>query len=177
MGILFQISDYIIPLTVVSIVCYGYVKGIRPYETFLEGAEDGLKTVWAILPTLIGLIVAVEVFSSSGLLGFITDLIKPLALNIGFPVELAPLTFIRLVSSSASTGLLIDIFETFGPDSYLGRVASVMMSCTETVFYTMSLYFLSVNVNKTRYTLACALVANIMGVVVAIWLVDIIFGK
>ncbi len=175
MGILYYISNYIIPVTIVIILSYGYYKGVKPYETFLKGAEEGMKTVVMILPTLIGLIVAVEIFQKSGLLHFITEGLKPFAQFIHFPVELAPLTFIRLVSSSASTGLLLDIFQTHGVDSYLGRVASVMMSCTETVFYTMSLYFLSVNIQRTRHTLLCALLANFAGVFVAVVLVQMIF--
>ncbi|MBR4114366.1 MAG: spore maturation protein, partial [Anaerotignum sp.] len=93
----------------------------------------------------------------------------------GFPAELAPLSIVRLISSSAATGLLTDLFQHYGPDSYLGRVASVMMSCTETVFYTMSLYFLSVGIRRTRWTLPCALLANLVGVFAAVWLVEVVF--
>ena len=100
---------------------------------------------------------------------------RPLSNAVGFPAELAPLSIVRLVSSSAATGLLTDLFANYGPDSYLGRVASVMMSCTETVFYTMSLYFLSVGIKKTRWTLPCALLANIVGIAAAVWLVDLVF--
>jgi len=153
------------------------LKKVKLYEVFLEGATEGLKTVVDILPTLIGLIVAVEVFRAGGLLDIMTNFIRPMAERVGFPAELAPLSIIRLVSSSAATGLLLDIFQNFGPDSFLGRVSSVMMSCTETVFYTMSLYFLSVGVRKTRYTLPCALIANFAGVFAAVILVQMVFGK
>lgn len=177
MRLLLVISDFIIPVTVLFIVCFGCLKRVKLYEVFLEGAKEGLQTVVDILPTLIGLIVAVEVFRSGGLLEILTNFIRPLAERIGFPAELAPLSLIRLVSSSAATGLLLDIFQNFGPDSFLGRVSSVMMSCTETVFYTMSLYFLSVGVQKTRYTLPCALIANFVGVAAAVILVGMAFGK
>ena len=128
-----------------------------------------------ILPTLIGLIMAVEVLRAGGLLEILVELIRPAAEAVGFPAELAPLSIVRLVSSSAATGLLTDLFANYGPDSFLGRAASVMMSCTETVFYTMSLYFLSVGVKKTRWTLPCALLANFVGVVAAVWLVKVVF--
>ena len=177
MRLLLVISDFIIPVTVLFIVCFGCLKKVKLYETFLEGAKDGLKTVMDILPTLIGLIVAVEVFRAGGLLDIMTNLIRPLSDRIGFPAEFAPLSLIRLVSSSAATGLLLDIFQNFGPDSFLGRVSSVMMSCTETVFYTMSLYFLSVGIRKTRYTLPCALIANFVGVAAAVFFVQMAFGK
>ena len=100
----------------------------------------------------------------------------PLEHLVGFPAELAPLTLVRLVSSSAAVGLLTEIFSTYGPDSFLGRSASVMMYCTETVFYTMSLYFLSVGITKTRHTLFCALAANFTGVALSLFLVGQLFG-
>lgn len=175
MRILLTISDFLIPVTVLFIVVFGCLKKVDIYEAFLEGAKEGLQTVLDILPTLIGLIMAVEVMRAGGLLEILVELIRPAAEAIHFPAELAPLSIVRLVSSSAATGLLTDIFSTYGPDSFIGRTASVMMSCTETVFYTMSLYFLSVGIKKTRYTLPCALVANIVGVFAAVWLVKLVF--
>ena len=120
---------------------------------------------------------AVGILRASGFLDFISEIIGKFTGSIGFPGELVPLTVVKMFSSSAATGLLTDIFANFGPDSFLGRTASVMMSCTETVFYTMSLYFLSVGVRKTRYTLPCALLANIVGVFAAVWLVAAVFGN
>ena len=118
---------------------------------------------------------AVEVMRAGGLLDILVRLIRPAAEAVGFPAELAPLSLVRLVSSSAATGLLTDLFAKYGPDSFLGRTASVMMSCTETVFYTMSLYFLSVGIRKTRYTLPCALLANLVGIFAAVALVRLVF--
>ena len=175
MNILLTISDFLIPVTVLFIVVFGCLQKVDIYEVFLEGAKEGLQTVVDILPTLIGLIMAVEVVRAGGLLDILVELIRPAADAIGFPAELAPLSIVRLVSSSAATGLLTDLFATYGPDSFPGRSASVMMSCTETVFYTMSLYFLSVGIRKTRYTLPCALLANIVGVFAAVWLVEVVF--
>ena len=176
MNILLLLSDFIIPVTVLFIVVFGSLKRVQIYEVFLEGAKEGLKTVVDILPTLIGLVMAVEVMRAGGLLALLTECMRPLAGRIHFPVELAPLSLVRLVSSSAATGLLTDLFATYGPDSFLGRAASVMMSCTETVLYTMSLYFLSVGVRKTRYTLPCTLLANFIGIYVAVWLTRMVFG-
>lgn len=175
MSILLTISDFLIPVTVLFIVVFGCLQKVAIYEVFLEGAKEGLQTVIDILPTLIGLIMAVEVVRAGGLLDIMVQFIRPAAEAIGFPAELAPLSIVRLVSSSAATGLLTDLFANYGPDSYLGRVASVMMSCTETVFYTMSLYFLSVGIKKTRWTLPCALLANVVGVFAAVWLVELVF--
>ena len=175
MNILLTISDFIIPVTILFIVVFGCLQKVDIYEVFLEGAKEGLQTVIDILPTLIGLVMAVEVVRAGGLLDIMVECIRPFADAVGFPAELAPLSIVRLVSSSAATGLLTDLFATYGPDSYLGRVASVMMSCTETVFYTMSLYFLSVGIKKTRWTLPCALLANVVGIVAAVWLVEVVF--
>ena len=175
MAFLLLVSDFLIPVTVLVIVVYGSLQRHTIYEVFLEGAKEGLKTVLELLPTLIGLITAVEVVRAGGLLELMVGLIRPIAETIGFPAELAPLSLVRLISSSAATGLLTDLFQTYGPDSYLGRVASVMMSCTETVFYTMSLYFLSVGIRRTRWTLPCALLANVVGMLTAVWLVGVLF--
>lgn len=175
MSILLTISDFLIPVTILFIVVFGCLQKVDIYEVFLEGAKEGLQTVIDILPTLIGLVMAVEVVRAGGLLDSMVELLRPLSDAIGFPAELAPLSIIRLVSSSAATGLLTDLFANYGPDSEIGRVASVMMSCTETVFYTMSLYFLSVGIKKTRWTLPCALLANIVGIAAAVWLVGVVF--
>ncbi|MBQ3568780.1 MAG: spore maturation protein [Anaerotignum sp.] len=175
MSFLLTVSDFIIPVTILFIVVLGCLQKVDIYEVFLEGAKDGLRTVADILPTLIGLVMAVEVVRAGGLLDLMVEWFRPVAEKIGFPAELAPLSIIRLVSSSAATGLLTDIFQTYGPDSYIGRVASVMMSCTETVFYTMSLYFFSVGIRRTRWTLPCALLANVVGMMAAVWLVEVVF--
>ena len=175
MGMLLTVSDLLIPLTVLSIVVFGCLRRVDIYAVFLEGAREGLQTVLDILPTLIGLMVAVEVMRAGGLLELLVRLIRPVADAVGFPAELAPLSVVRLVSSSAAMGLLTDLFATYGPDSFLGRAASVMMSCTETVFYTMSLYFLSVGIRKTGYNLPCAILANFVGVLAAVWLVRLVF--
>lgn len=176
MRLLLVISDFIIPVTVLLIVVFGCLRRVNLYEAFLEGAKEGLQTVVEILPTLIGLMVGVEVLRAGGLLELLTKLLTPLETAFGFPAALAPLTLVRLVSSSAAVGLLTDIFATYGPDSFVGRVSSVMMCCTETVFYTMSLYFLSVHITKTRHTLFCALAANFTGVWIALVLVRYVFG-
>ena len=175
MSILLTISDFLIPVTILFIVVFGCLQRVDIYEVFLEGAKEGLQTVIDILPTLIGLVMAVEVVRAGGLLDLMVEWIRPFANVVGFPAELAPLSIVRLVSSSAATGLLTDLFAQYGPDSYLGRVASVMMSCTETVFYTMSLYFLSIGIRKTRWTLPCAILANLVGMIAAVWLVGVVF--
>ena len=116
-----------------------------------------------ILPTLAGLMVAVGILRASGLLDALTRLSGNWMEHIGFPSQLVPLAVVRMFSSSAATGLLLDVYEQFGTDSRIGRIASVMMSSSETIFYTMSLYFMAAEVKKTRYTLPGALMATVSG--------------
>lgn len=170
------LSDLIMPLVIVYILSFGYSKKIDVYESFIEGAKEGFSTVIDILPTLIGLMMAIGILRGSGALELLVKFFEPFAERVGFPKEAVPITFMRLISSSASTGILLDIFKNYGPDSFIGRFVSVMMSCTETVFYTMSVYFMSVRITKTRYTLAGALVANFAGIIAALLLCNKLWG-
>lgn len=166
------ISNLIIPFMIFAVLIFGLKKKVSVYDTFVSGASEGLRTVFGILPALIGLMMAVSVLRASG----IFDIFYNIKLS-GFPANLIPLGVIRLFSSSAAMSVMVDIFKSIGPDSFSGRIASVMMSCTETVFYTMSIYFLSVKVTKTRYTLPCALIANISGIAAAYFIVLKVFGR
>ena len=163
MKIMMFLSDVMIPLLIFCIVGYGLLSRHNIYEEFIEGAKDGFQTVIGIMPTLIGLMVAVGILRASGFLEFFAGIFAGLTEKIGFPSELLPITFVKMFSSSAATGLLLDMFKEHGTDSLLGRMASIMMSSTETIFYTMSVYFMSVKVKKSRYTLAGALVATLAG--------------
>jgi len=175
MKFIMLLSDLIIPLTFAFIILYGYSKRVDLYDSFIDGAKDGMKTVAGILPTIVGLMVAVGILRASGALDLFSRVISPLTSRLGYPNEAVPLTLMRLVSSSASTGLLLDLFKKFGPDSHIGRFVSIMMSCTETVFYTMSVYFMSVKITKTRYTLTGALAANLTGVIASLILTNVLF--
>jgi len=168
MRILQFLSVYTIPLAVFYIVGYGLLQKKNVYEYFVAGAEEGLKTAVRILPTLIGLMAGVGMLRSSGVLNFFGGLLGRFIENIGVPGDIVPLILIRMFSSSAATGLCLDIFREFGPDSQIGKAASIVMSCTETVFYTMSVYFMTAKVKKTRYTLAGALAATLAGIAASI---------
>ena len=168
MTVLTRMSYIIIPLLIFFIVGYGMVSGIKVYETFLSGAKDGLRVVVDIMPTLIGLMMAVGILRTSGFLQFLGKLLEPLTSLVGLPSQLLPLLMIKLFSSSAATGLVLDIFKNLGTDSYEGLIASILMSCTETVFYTMSVYYLAAKVTKTRYTLKGALLSTLVGTIVSV---------
>ncbi len=170
MEVLTHLSDIIIPALIFFVVGYGMVSGIKVYETFLKGAKDGLKIVVDIMPTLVGLMVGVGILRASGFFEMLGIFLGPLTEALSLPAQMIPLVIVKLFSSSAATGLVLDIFKTYGPDSYAGMVTSILMSCTETVFYTMSVYFLAAKVTKTRYTLSGALISTFSGMVASILL-------
>ena len=176
MAILLGISDWMIPCIMIGIIIYGLLKEVNTYEAFIEGATDGLKVVVDILPTLVGLMIAVGMLRASGALTGLARLFAPLISWSNFPPELIPVALMRTFSSSAATGLIIDLFKTYGPDSFMGRLVSVMFGCTETIFYTMSVYFMTIKVKKSRYTLAGALFSSLIGIIVAYILTVQFFG-
>lgn len=175
MRLLYLVSDLMIPLLIFYIVGMGLLMKRNVYGDFIKGAKDGLRSIVSILPTLIGLMVGVGALRSSGFLDWLGELLGRWMKPIGFPPELVPLGVVRLFSNSAATGLLLDLYKEYGTDSVIGTAASLMASSTETVFYTMSVYFLAAKVTKTRYTLAGALTATLAGiaasVLLAFWLV------
>ena len=154
------ITDFIVPFIILAIVTYGILMRTNVYDNFIKGAKSGFFTVIKIMPTLIGLMVAVGILRASGFLDFLSSIIGHFTAYIGFPGELVPLTIVKMFSSSAATGLLLDIFKEYGTDSRLGLIASISMACTETIFYTMSVYFMTAKIKKTRYTLTGALLAT-----------------
>ena len=163
-------SDYIMPLVILGIVLYGIFRKVNVYDTFVKGAKDGFSTVIKIMPTLIGLMVGVGVLRASGFFEVVSERLGSWLSYLGFPAELMPLTIVRMFSSSAATGLVLDLFKEYGTDSRIGRIASIMMCCTETIFYTMSVYFMAAKVKKTRYTLTGALLATLAGIIASVWL-------
>ncbi len=175
MGFLLYVSDYIIPLIFFIVVGYGLLCKAPVYDEFVNGAKDGIKVVYGIIPTLVGLMVAIGVLRASGLMDTIAGLIAPIVKALAFPAQLVPLVIVKMFSSSAATSLLLDIFKEYGPDSYYGRLASIIMSSTETIFYTMAVYFMCAGVKKSRYTLAGALVATFAGVVGSVIICNLVF--
>ena len=173
MEVLAYLSDFIIPLVIFYVVGIGLLMKNNVYDDFVEGAEDGFRVVGGILPTLIGLMMATGILRASGALDLFSAWISPFTEKLGLASEVIPLIVVKMFSSSAATGLLLDLYKEFAPDSYIGCLGSVLMSCSETIFYTMSVYFMTANVKKTRYTLPGALFATIVGVAASVFLVNI----
>ena len=172
--ILVLLSDFAVPIVVLSLVGYGILTKCSVYDVFVKGAMKGLKTVVGIFPTLVGLMVAVGILRTSGFLDDFSKLLAPIGDVCHIPEEMIPLAFIKMFSSSAAIGLLLDIFKEHGTDSYLGFCTALMCSSTETIFYTMSVYFVSAGVKKTRWTLAGAIAASLAGIIASIVLTNMI---
>lgn len=166
-NVLANFSNIIIPILIFYIVSYGVVSGSHVYDDFIKGAKSGLITVAKILPTLIALMVGVGILRTSGFLTFLGSLIQRLPGGSFLAADLYSLIFIKIFSGSAATGLVLDIFKTYGPDSFTGMMASILCSCSETIFYTLSIYFLTAKVTKTRFTIPGAMLGVLVDVIVS----------
>ncbi|AID44190.1 spore maturation protein B [Candidatus Arthromitus sp. SFB-mouse-Japan] len=169
------LSSSFIPLIILFIVGYGVIKKVKVYEVFVEGAKDGLKICKNIFPYLLCMLLAIKVFRDSGMLDYIVNLIKPFLDMIGIPAEVITQIFVKPLSGSGALGIYTDNIKTFGPDSYLGVLTSVLMGSTETIFYTIALYFGCVKIKKIRHTLWTAIFSEIIGIIIAINITKIIF--
>ncbi|WP_333647132.1 nucleoside recognition domain-containing protein [Lacrimispora sp.] len=170
MRFLLFLSEAAVPLIIFYIVGFGILSKRPVFDDFINGAKGGMKTVAGIMPTLIGLMTAVGVLRASGFLDFLAELLTKPAALLFLPAPAVPVILVRLVSNSAAMGLVLDIFKKYGTDSYVGMLVSVVMSCTETVFYCLSIYFGTAKIKKTRYTLAGALAATAAGVAASVFL-------
>ncbi len=153
-------TDLILPCLVVLIILHGAFKGINVFDEFINGAKGGFKTILNIVPSLIALLLCVNMLSASGGLDVISSLISPLTDFLGIPKEITPLAILSPVSGSGALGMYESILKEFGPDSYIGQCASVIMGSTETTFYAITLYYGSIGIKKTRHTLPSALCAD-----------------
>lgn len=171
-----RISNMLIPALIFYIVAMGMSQRKDIYASFTRGARDGMKTVAGIVPTLIGLMIAVGVLRASGFLEAAGGLIGRAVtlLSDDFPNELISLFVVKLFSASAATGLALDIFKEYGTDSFAGLATSLALASTETVFYTMSVYFMAAKVTKTRWTLAGALLSTFAGLAASVVLAGIL---
>ncbi len=158
-------GNYIIIASAAGIVLFGLIKKISVFDTFLEGAREGLQTALGIMPAVTALTLCVSMIKASGCLDAIGLAISPLIDAVHIPAETVPLMLLRPVSGSGALTVVQNIFSEAGPDSYAGRVASVMMGSTETTFYTVAVYFGSVGIKKTGYTIPAALSADLAGMI------------
>ena len=165
------ISKIILPFLIIIIVFYGVYKKINVYDAFLDGAKEGLITTFNIFPAVMAMIFAINIFLDSNVLSLITNLLK----NINIPVEILPMALLRPISGTASLAIMNDIFISFGPDSFYGRLASILQGCTDTTVYVIALYFGTVKISKIRYSLLVGLFADLVGITTAIILTNLFF--
>lgn len=169
------VSKIILPIFIIVIIFYGVKKKINVYDTFLEGAKEGLMTTFSIFPAIIAMIFAINIFLDSNVLGFVMKLLSPLLGNINMPLEIIPMALLRPVSGTASLAIMNDIFKSFGPDSFIGRLASVLQGCTDTTIYVIALYFGTVKITKIRHALWGGLFADLVGIIAAVILTNLFF--
>ena len=170
------ISKIVIPLFVLFIIFYGVKKRVNVYDSFLEGAKEGLILVFHITPTVIAMVFAVNIFLDSNFIDGMLGFLKPIFDFINVPIDILPMALLRPISGTASLAIMNDIFTHFGPDSYIGRLASTLQGCTDTTIYVLALYFGSIKVTKTRYSLPVGLFADLMGIIAAFVITFIFFG-
>lgn len=171
-----NLSSYVIPTLLAMVAVYGMGKKVDVYSALTHGAEEGLSVLLRIIPALAGLLTAVSMFRASGALEFLSNLCAPLLNLLGIPAETMPLMLIRPVSGSGALAVASDLIMTYGPDSYEGRVAAVMLGSTETTFYTIAVYFGSAGIVRTRHTIPAALTADLTGFLASALAVHLFFG-
>ncbi len=168
--------DFFIPGFIATAVIFGLIKKVSVFDSFTAGAAQGLRTLYSLAPTLVGLIVAVNMFKSSGASDLICGAASPLCEALGFPKEIVPMVILRPVSGGGSTALLTEVYKDCGPDSFAGEVASVLAGSTETTFYAIAVYFGSAGIKKIRHTLFAALAADFTAAVMAAVTVKLILN-
>jgi len=161
-------SDFVIPAIILCVITSGLCTGKNIYNIFNEGAGEALKITVDILPSILGLMMAIGMMNACGIIDLLVDLMEPVLSVIGMPAEVLPLSVLRPVSGSASMGIVGEIFEKCGPDSYAGRVASVMMGSTETTFYTIALFYGTVNAKTSGRVVVSALAGDLAGMLASI---------
>lgn len=167
-----MISNYILPVFILFIIIYAIIKKVNLYDSFLTGIKDGLKLSVNIIPALISMVFAVNIFLDSNFLLTISFLFK----HITIPSEIIAMTVLRPISGTATLAILSDIFLDYGPDSFVGNLASVIQGCTDTTVYVLALYFGSVKITKSRYALKVGLFADFIGILIAFILSFLLFS-
>lgn len=171
------LSIWLIPLLIVFVLLYGTVKRVPTYETFVEGAKEGFGMAVSIIPYLVGMLVAISVFRASGAMDFFIELLKPVLQAFGVPTEIVPLALIRPISGTGALGMTSDLIATYGPDSFIGRLASTMQGSTDTTFYVLTVYFGAVGIKKMGDALKVGLLADLVGIIASIVVVTLVFSN
>lgn len=169
------VSNLAIPLVLFVIIGYGVIKKVKLYEAFVEGAKGGFEVAIKIIPFLVAILVAIGMFRASGAMDYFIKLISPLTNLIGMPAEALPVAIMRPLTGSGTLGVVTEIMQTHGPDSFLGRLVSTMYGSTETTFYVLAVYFGSVGIKQTRHAVPAGLLADLAGLLGALLICRLVF--
>lgn len=169
------VSNLIIPLMVLFIIMYGLKMKVNVYDEFLSGATESFEMILKIFPSLLAMILGVNIFIKSGILSFFYKILQPFFNMISVPIQIVPMMIMRPISGTSSLAILNSLFEQFGPDSIIGRMASIIQGSTDTTFYVLTLYFGSIGIKKIKYALKAGLFADVVGITTAILLTKIFF--
>lgn len=169
------ISSLSVPLIFLIIVSYGFLKKVKLFEVFTEGAKDGLTTAIRVIPFLAGMLIAIGIFRASKAMDYLTMLISPITNLIGMPSEVLPMALMRPLSGSGANGIMNSLFKKYGPDSLIGTMTSIMSGATDTTFYILAVYFGSVNIKKTRHAVSAGLTGDIAGILAATIITNLLF--
>lgn len=175
-AVLNLISELTIPLLVVIIILYALRKKVNIYDAFVEGATESFQMILTIFPSILAMIFGINIFLGSGVLTSVLDFIKPFLLSLKVPVEIVPMALMRPFSGNATLAILNNLLLEFGPDSMIGRMASVIQGSTETTLYVLTLYFGSVGIRKIRHAMWTGLAVDLIGIMASIGVVLFIFG-
>jgi spore maturation protein B len=167
------IDKFFLPILILAVLIYAFIKKVPAYAGFAEGAKAALKLCYDIFPYIAAIFICVQLFKISGLSALLSDLLAPAFKLIGIPPQLCELILIRPFSGNASLALLTEIYQTYGADSYEARCASVITSASDTVFYISALYFAGTNVKKFKYAIPVALTANMFAAILACLLIRV----
>ena len=168
-------SVFMIPIVVFIVVFYGAYKKVNVYDLFISGSKESFDMVFHLFPTMLAMVFAVNIFIKCGLLQDVTKMIHPILNIINIPSEIISMAFIRPISGSSSLAILNSILENYGPDSFVGRLASVLQGSTDTTFYVLTLYFGSIGIKKIKYALWAGLFADLIGIISSIIIVHFLF--
>ncbi len=169
-------ANFLVPIFVLGIILYAFKQKVNIYESFLVGAKDGLVTTFKIAPAVIAMVFATNIFLNSHFLDFVFSYFTPFLEAVGIPNSILPMAMVRPISGTASLAIMSNIFELYGPDSFVGRLASNLQGCTDTTIYVLALYFSSIKVTKTKHALSAGLFADFVGIVAAFIITFLFFG-
>ena len=167
--------NYLVPMITLFIIIYGLYKKVNIFDTFIEGVKEGISTTYSLFPTIFAMVIAISILTNSNILTDIGRVLKPIFIRLSFPSEVLPLALMKPISGSSSIVILNDILSRYHPDSYIGRISSVIGGSTDTTIYIISLYFGSIGIKKIKYALYVGLIADLLCIIISVIMINILF--